>query len=91
MLPRTTLDDFTLIREKALAGHLRHLPPSIAGWQAITTHIRHNHTDYDALLADGYDAESARHFVLEDMNEVLMSWGSSKLLSYDEDPSFTAS
>ena len=75
MLPKVTLDDFQQIETIAQRGHLRHLPPTIVAWQAITTHIRHNHTEYDKLLAEGYDAESARHFVLEAMNEKLDEWG----------------
>ena len=46
--------------------------------------MRHEHTDYDDLLAEGYDAESARHFVLDDMNEVLTGWGATKLVEGDE-------
>ncbi len=67
--------DFDPIADKATAGHLRHLPASIAVRQALTTHARHAHTEYDHLLAEGYDADSARHFVLEAMNDVLRAWG----------------
>jgi len=84
LVPIVSLDDFLAIEEIANAGHLRHLPPSIAVWQATTTHIRHAHTDYDALLSEGYDAESARHFVLEEMNEILLQWGCQKQVS-DQD------
>lgn len=78
------MSDFQAIEEIANAGHLRHLPPSISAWQAITTHIRHAHTDYDSLLGDGYDTESARHFVLAEMNEILTQWGCQKQIT-DQD------
>jgi hypothetical protein len=32
-------------------------------------------TDYDELLATGYDVESARHFVLGEMQAILSGWG----------------
>ena len=84
LLPSITLAEFELIEEIANRGHLRHLPPSISAWQATTTHIRHNHTDYDQLLTDGYDTESARHFVKNAINDKLEKWGSTKRLSEDE-------
>jgi len=77
LLPMVPLSDFLEIEKIAGAGHLRHLPPTIISKQAITTHIRHNHTEYDAYLAEGYDADSARHFVLDEMNEVIRLWGGS--------------
>lgn len=84
LIPNATMEDFLAVEEKADAGHLRHLPPSIRAWQAITTHIRHTHTDYDEMLNDGYDPDSARHFVFDDINEKLLEWGCMKALSEDE-------
>ncbi|MCB1440071.1 MAG: DUF2293 domain-containing protein [Nitratireductor sp.] len=84
LVPRATLADFEAVMEIAMRGHLRHLPPGIIAWQALTTHVRHNHTEYDALLEDGYDSQSARHFVLDRMNEVLAEWGSPRRI-HDED------
>ncbi len=75
MLPAVTLSDFQAIEEIAQRGHLRHLPEGIIAWQAITAHVRHAHTDYDELLAEGYDVESARHFVLDAINSKLEEWG----------------
>lgn len=75
LLPRVPMHDAEAILTIALAGHLRHLPPSIALWQATTTHVRHELTDYDTLLEDGYDQDAARFFVLDDMNSVLQDWG----------------
>jgi hypothetical protein len=85
LLPRVPMADAEAILEGALAGHLRHLPPSIAVWQAATSRIRHEHTDYDALLDDGYDRDSARFFVLDAMNDVLETWGSQKRVSAEAD------
>ncbi|MGB7287618.1 MAG: DUF2293 domain-containing protein [Salaquimonas sp.] len=84
LLPKVTLADFQDIQAIAAKGHLRHLPDSIVAWQATTTHIRHNYTDYDALLEEGYDAESARHFVLGAINDKLEEWGSLRQIEENE-------
>jgi len=46
-----------------------------AAWLSMVAYARHNFTDYDDLLAEGYDVDSARFFSLEALNEVLASWG----------------
>lgn len=84
LLPRVPMADAEAILDGALAGHLRHLPPSIALWQAVTSHVRHALTDYDALLADGYDRDAARFFVIDDMNLVLEDWGCARRIEEDE-------
>lgn len=85
LIPRAPMADAEPILDLALAGHLRHLPPSIALWQATTAHVRHTHTEYDALLAEGYDQDSARFFVLDAMNDLLQSWGCGRQVP-TEDP-----
>jgi hypothetical protein len=40
-------------------------------------------TDYDELLAHGYDCESARHFVADEMTRVLREWGVRRPLGDD--------
>ena len=49
------------------------------------THVRHEHSDYDALLDEGYDRDSARHFVVDQMNAVLTTWRATRLVEADED------
>ncbi|MCB1457950.1 MAG: DUF2293 domain-containing protein [Nitratireductor sp.] len=85
LCPLMPLADFNFVLETALAGHLRHLPPSIALQQALTSRIRHAHSEYDALLAEGYDRDSARHFVLDELNAVLARWGSHLRVAPDDD------
>jgi len=85
IVPNASMEDFLAISETALAGHLRHLPPSIAAWQAVTSRARHAHTDYDELLENGYDVESARHFVAEAINDKLADWGCSQRLDLSGD------
>ncbi len=54
---------------------LRGAAPEVAAWLSLVSYVRHVFTDYDALLAEGYDLESARFFVVEEINDVLMRWG----------------
>ena len=74
-----------LIRAEANARHLKALPPSIAVWLATVAHVRHRHTDYEKLLAEGYDRDSARFFVLDQTNAVLTRWRATRLLDPDDD------
>ena len=64
---------------------LRGAAPETAAWLALTAFARHAFTDYDDLLAEGYDRDSARHFVLDEMNAMLAEWGSRRLVSEEED------
>ena len=47
-------------------------------------HVRHVHTDYEALLGEGYDRASARFFVIDRINEVLTTWRATRLLDPDD-------
>ena len=85
LLPMAPYADTEPIREAALARKMRELPPSIAVWIATVAHVRHAHTPYEALLAEGYDRDSARHFVVGDINRVLTSWRATRLLEGEED------
>jgi hypothetical protein len=54
---------------------LKTASPQSAAWLSLVAYIRHNLTDYDDLLADGYDPDSARHFVRDAINDTLNHWG----------------
>ena len=41
---------------------------------AVVAHIRHVETDYDTLLASGYDRHEARSAVETAVNRVLSQW-----------------
>lgn len=63
---------------------LRTALPDSAAWLSLIAYVRHRLTDYDALIVDGYDVESARHFVLADMRAILREWGVRRPLAPDE-------
>lgn len=62
---------------------LKTASPQSAAWAALVAHIRHVQTDYDQLLDDGYDVDSARHFVLDEINRVLTEWGCRRRIGQD--------
>ncbi len=72
------------ILARAESGSLRELAPNAAVWLALTSHVRHRHTDYDRLLAEGYERDAARHFVVEDTERQLADWGCTRTV-LDED------
>ncbi|ESR22656.1 DUF2293 domain-containing protein [Lutibaculum baratangense] len=63
---------------------LRTASPEEAAWLSLVSYVRHVMTDYDDLLAEGYDVDSARFFVVDDMNEVLEGWGARRRVSGEE-------
>lgn len=85
LLPLAPYADIEAIREAALARKMRELPPSITVWIATVAHVRHAHTQYDALLDEGYDREAARHFVVDEINAALTRWRATRLLSDEDD------
>lgn len=85
LLPMAPYADIEKIRTAAGAPHLKALPASIAVWLATVAHIRHAHTDYEKLLAEGYDRDSARFFVIDEINAWLTKWRATRLLDPDDD------
>jgi len=74
----------------AIADHamdspgLRNAAPETAAWLSMDSFIRHVLTEYDSLLEEGYEQESARHFVASDMQAVLKEWGVRRPLNPSE-------
>ena len=85
LLPLAPYADMEKIRADAGAAHMKTLPPTIAVWLATIAHVRHVHTDYEKLLTEGYDRDSARFFVIESTNEVLTRWRATRLLQEDDE------
>ena len=63
---------------------LRSASPETAAWLSLVAYARHAFTEYDALLAQGYDRDSARHFVIDDMEKALQAWGVRRKLGADD-------
>jgi hypothetical protein len=76
LAPRIPKHEFGAVVDHALDSPGLHAAvPETAAWLSLVAYVRHVMTDYDALLADGYDVDSARFFVLDGINAVLEEWG----------------
>jgi hypothetical protein len=85
LAPKIPSHEFGAVVDHALdSGGLRHAAPETAAWLSLVAYARHVFTEYDDLLAQGYDRESARHFVLDDMTMMLQAWGVRRKLTEDE-------
>jgi hypothetical protein len=60
---------------------LRTSAPETAAWLSLVAYVRHALTDYDDLLAQGYDQDSARFFVAGAIEAVLADWGVARRLA----------
>lgn len=85
IIPHAPYADFEPIAFAARARHMRDLLPVNSAFLATVAHIRHRYTDYDELRDEGYDKDSARFFVAEEINEVLREWGCRRTLEPEED------
>jgi len=79
LVPKIPPHEFMAVADHAMdSAGLRHASPENAAWLSLVSYVRHTLTDYDALLDEGYDAESARHFVAGEIDRILSDWGSKR-------------
>jgi hypothetical protein len=83
LAPLIPYADSEPVLERAAKLTRADLSTGAALWLALVAHVRHRHTDYDALLADGYDRDAARHFVVESTDEVLRGWGCARRIDVE--------
>lgn len=85
LAPRIPEHEFGVVVDHALDSRgLRPASPETAAWLSLVAYVRHALTEYDDLLAQGYDQDSARFFVVEAIEEVLASWGARRKLGTDD-------
>lgn len=85
LAPRIPGHEFGAVVDHALDSKpLRTASAESAAWLSLVAYVRHSLTDYDALLADGYDRDSARHFVAAEMETILAGWGVRRRLGVGE-------
>lgn len=86
LAPRIPDHEFESVTDHALRSRGLHgATPETAGWLSLVAYIRHVFTEYDNLLDDGYDVDSARFFVLDDINRMLGEWGSPRRVAGEAD------
>ena len=84
LAPRLPPFESGVVIDRALASPgLRGAGPETAARLALIAYARHVFTEYDDLLAEGYDRDSARHFVLDDLNGALAGWGAAPIPEAD--------
>jgi hypothetical protein len=85
LAPRIPKHEFGAVVDHALdSPGLRAASPENAAWLSLTAYVRHTLTEYDDLLAQGYDQDSARFFVADAMRETLAEWGVRRPLGADD-------
>ena len=76
LAPRIPKHEFGAIMDHALdSPGLQTAGPEAAAWLSLVAYVRHMFTDYDALLVEGYDVDSARYFVRGQITVILDRWG----------------
>ena len=85
LAPKIPPHEFGAVVDHALDSKgLRNAAPETAAWLSLVAYVRHVFTDYDELLTQGYDRDSARHFVAGDMTATLTEWGVRRTLGDDD-------
>lgn len=85
LAPRLPPHEFGAIADHAMdSAGLRRASAETAAWLSMVAYVRHTLTDYDTLLAQGYDHESARHFTATEIEAVLKEWGVKRPLHINE-------
>jgi len=76
LAPKLPSHEFEAVLDHAIdSPGLRVAAPETAAWLALVAYTRHTFTDYDDLLREAYDQESARFFVADELASVLREWG----------------
>ena len=77
LAPKIPPHEFAAVVDHAVDSRgLRSASPETAAWLSLVAYVRHVFTDYDELLEkEGYDEDSARHFVADEIEGVLSGWG----------------
>jgi len=85
LAPKIPPHEFTAVVDHAMdSAGLKPAAAETAAWLALVAYVRHVFTEYDALLADGYDQDSARFFVAGEMDEILAGWGVRRRISAED-------
>jgi hypothetical protein len=87
LAPRIPEHELGAVVDHAMdSAGLRSAAPEAAAWLSLTAYVRHVLTEYDALLEQGYDPDSARFFVVDEMDEILAGWGVRRRLADEPGP-----
>src|SRR5579884_783624 len=83
--PRLPAHEFEAVLDHAMdSPGLKVASPEKAAFLSLVAYARHTMTEYDELLRQGYDRDSARFFVAEALSELLSGWGVKRKLGGEE-------
>jgi hypothetical protein len=85
LAPRIPPYEFAVVVDHALdSPGLSAGSAEAAAWLSLVAYVRHDLTEYDALLEQGYDRDSARFFVAAETDAILSRWGVRRRVSSDD-------
>jgi hypothetical protein len=85
LAPKLPAHEFEAVVDHAMdSAGLRVASPENAAWLSLVAYARHTLTEYDELLAQGYDRDSARFFVAGELEALLAGWGARRNLNPDD-------
>ena len=85
MAPHLPAHEFAAVVDHAMdSPGLSVASPENAAFLSLVAYARHTFTEYDALLTQGHDRDSARFFVAEELAELLAEWGVQRKLGQSE-------
>jgi hypothetical protein len=85
LAPRIPPYEFSVVVDHAMDSPGLSAGSAEAGaWLSLVAYVRHDLTEYDALLEQGYDRDSARFFVAAETDAILSGWGVRRRVSSDD-------
>ena len=85
LAPRMPSHEFGAVVDHAIdSPGLQAAAPDTAAWLSLVAYVRHVLTEYDELLGQAYDQESARFFVAPEIETILSGWGVRRPLTSDD-------
>jgi hypothetical protein len=85
LAPKIPSHEFEAVLDHALdSAGLKGASPESAAWLSLVAYARHVFTDYDELLLQAYDQDSARYFVAAELAEILHTWGVRRPLAAED-------
>ena len=85
LAPRIPPHEFKAIADHAVDSRgLSTASAETAAWLSLVAYVRHVFTEYDELLAQGYEQDSARFFVIAEIEAKLSEWGVRRKLNQED-------
>ena len=85
LAPKIPSHEFGAVVDHAIdSAGLQAAAPDTAAWLSLVAYVRHVFTDYDELLKQAYDRESARFFVASEIETILSEWGVRRRLTTED-------